>query len=243
MELLKRATVNEEALRKFREESRIAAAKDRVVHAALNKAAKQIVAVYGPNISLDASKDSLTETRQGIFSGKIEAQLSVETGTGIKRIAYPIEIRASTPILDNDENVKAALSQALSATASDEDKEIEAKCAAIDEKVAECYKAEEEERQIDAMVDSGMSREEALIKVLNIKAAVKAEAQLNHIEDAGMDNVANIGINNDPQAIITIAASNLPASYSEGDVLDVQGIAYECIGKEGSFLKFKIKLD
>ena len=74
MESLKRVYSNEESLRNFREQTRLAAAKDHVIHAALNDAARQIVANYGPNISLDASKDSLVEIRQGVISGKVEAQ-------------------------------------------------------------------------------------------------------------------------------------------------------------------------
>lgn len=243
MENFKRATINEEALKNFREQSRIAAAKDRVVHAALSKAAKQIVDVYGPNISLDASKDSLTETRQGIFSGKIEAQLSVETGTGIKRVAYPIEVRASTAILGTDEEVKAALETKLARTDSDEDKKFKEYAKHFNEKVAELHQADEDTNKVIAYMENGMSLEEATSAVFNAAASVKKQAELNNMSQGSEDNMSNIGINAEPQAYITIDANNLPGSFDKGDVLDVSGIAYECLGREGSFLKFKVKMD
>lgn len=243
MESLKRVYSNEESLRNFREQTRLAAAKDHVIHAALNDAARQIVANYGPNISLDASKDSLVEIRQGVFSGKVEAQLSVETGSGVKRIAYPIEVRSSKAVLDKDLNVKANIEAALAKTASKEDEEIARKASAYDARIAELNAENEADVKVTALMEEGLSKEAAVAQVFNMNAALKAEAKLDHIQDAGMNNQSNIGINAMPQAYIEIAKTNLPASYGVGDALDIEGVAYECISVEGSFLKFKLKID
>ena len=243
MESLKRVYSNEESLRNFREQTRLAAAKDHVIHAALNDAARQIVANYGPNISLDASKDSLVEIRQGVFSGKVEAQLSVETGSGVKRIAYPIEVRSSKAVLDKDLNVKANIEAALAKTASKEDEEIARKAAAYDARIAELNAENEADVKVTALMEEGLSKEAAVAQVFNMNAALKAEAKLDHIQDAGMNNQSNIGINAMPQAYIEIAKTNLPASYGVGDALDIEGVAYECISVSGSFLKFKLKID
>jgi hypothetical protein len=188
MESLKRVYSNEESLRNFREQTRLAAAKDHVIHAALNDAARQIVANYGPNISLDASKDSLVEIRQGVFSGKVEAQLSVETGSGIKRIAYPIEVRASKAVLDKDLNVKSNIEAALAKTASKEDEEIARKAAAYDARIAELNAENEADVKVTALMEEGLSKEAAVAQVFNMNAALKAEAKLDHIQDAGMNN-------------------------------------------------------
>ena len=243
METIRRIYSNEESLRHFREQTRLAAAKDRVIHAAINEAARQIVANYSPNISLDASRDSLKEIREGVFSGKIEAQLSVETGTGLKRIAYPINVVASKAVLDKDIKIKAKITEALSKTASEEDEEILKKEEAYDSKVADLLTENEENNEITALMEEGMSHEAAIVHNFNRKAALDKSAELNHIPDAGMNNQANIGINAQPQAYIEIAKTRLPASYGVGDALDIEGIAYECISVEGSFLKFKIKVD
>jgi len=243
METIRKIFSNEESLRHFREQTRLVAAKDRVIHAAINEAARQIVANYSPNISLDASKDSLKEIRQGVFSGKIEAQLSVETGTGLKRIAYPINVVASKAVLDKDMVVKAKIKEALAKTASAEDEEILKKEEAYDNKVADLLTENEENNEITALMEEGMSHEAAINFNFNKKAALNKEAELNYIPDAGMNNQSNIGINTCPQAYIEVSKHRLPASYGVGDTLDIEGIAYECISVEGSFLKFKIKVD
>lgn len=243
MESLKRVLVNEDALRNFREQTRLSAAKDHVIHAALNDAARQIVANYSPNISLDASKASLTEIRQGVFSGKVEAQLSVETGTGIKRIAYPIEVRASKAVLDNDLNIKAKISAALAKTASDLDVKAEEYAKEFDKKAEEILQAQEDEKQITALMDKeDLSLEAATAKVFNLNAALKAEAKFDKLVDTGMDNQSNIGINTCPQAFIEVDKNNLPASYAVGDALDVNGIPYVCVEIGPAFIKFKINM-
>lgn len=244
MDTFKRVQVNEDALRRFHEQTRLAAAKDRVVHAALSEAARQIVANYGPNISLDASKDSLVEIRQGVFSGKVEAQLSVDTATGIKRIAYPIEVRASKAILGDDLKVKANIDSALSKVASDLDAKADAYDKAIDEKVAELNKAQEDEKQITALMEEGMTLEAARSKVFNLNAALHSEAAAINMPDLGNEFTnSNIGINAMPQAFIEVEAHRLPGSFTKGDVLDLGGMPYKCIGKEGAFLKFQLIVD
>lgn len=244
MNNLHRSTVNEDALRRFHEETRLAAAKDRVIHAALSEAAKKIVASYGPNISLDASKDSLTEIRQGVFSGKVEAQLSVDTASGIKRIAFPIDIRSSQAILPDALAIKATIASALSKTASAEDQKADAYDKAIDAKVAALHEHQANQEQIKALMEDGMSREAAASKVFNLTAALHAEAATVSMPNCGNEfNQANIGINATPQAFIQVDANNLPGSFTDGDMLDLGGISYRCIGKEGSFLKFQLVVD
>lgn len=244
MNNLHRNVVNEEALARFHEETRLAAAKDRVIHAALSEAAKQIVASYGPNISLDASKDSLTEIRNGVFSGKVEAQLSVDTANGIKRIAYPIEVRASKAILPNSLTVKANIESALAKTASKEDQKADAYDKAINEKVAALHEYASNQDQIKSLMEEGMSHEAAASKVFNLQAALKAEAASVSMPCGGNEfNQANIGINATPQAFIQVEAHTLPSSFTTGDMLDLGGISYRCIGKEGSFLKFQLVID
>ncbi len=244
MDTFKRSVVNEDALRRFHEQTRLSAAKDRVVHAALSEAAKQIVASYGPNISLDASKDSLTEIRQGVFSGKVEAQLSVDTAHGIKRIAYPIEVRASKAILGDNLAVKAYITESLGKTASAEDQKADAYDKAIDEKIAALHEYADNQEQIKALMEEGMTHEAAASKVFNLTAALHAEAADVSMPDLGNEfNQANIGINAMPQAFIQVEAHRLPSSFAEGDILDLGGMPYKCIGKEGSFLKFQLVIE
>lgn len=244
MDTFKRVQVNEDALRRFHEQTRLAAAKDRVVHAALSEAARQIVANYGPNISLDASKDSLVEIRQGVFSGKVEAQLSVDTATGIKRIAYPIEVRASKAILGDDLKVKANIESALSKVASDLDAKADAYDKEIDAKVAELHQAQEDEKQITALMEEGMTLEAARSKVFNLNAALHSEASAINMPDLGNEFTnANIGINARPQTFIEVEAHRLPGSFAKGDVLELGGMPYRCLGKEGTFLKFQLIVD
>lgn len=244
METFKRAQVNEDAIKRFHEQTRLAAAKDRVIHAALSEAARQIVANYGPNISLDASKDSLVEIRPGIFSGKVEAQLSVDTASGIKRIAYPIEVRASQAILGEDLKVKANIMSALSKVASDLDEKADAYDKAIDEKIASLNQANEDLKQIQSLMEGGMTLEAARSKVFNLNAALKSEASAVSMPDGGNEfNQSNIGINATPQAFIQIEAHRLPGSFTTGDTLDLGGLPYRCLGKEGTFLKFQLIVD
>lgn len=226
METIKRATVNETAIKNFRAQARLAAAKERVVHAALNDAACQVVRVYGPNISMDASKDTLTEIRPEVFSGKVEAQLSVATGTGLKRIAYPIEVRASVAILEDDVKVKADLDKALEATKSEEDKKAEAYDECVDKKIASYQEEAKVEAEVaDKMEKDGLSLQEAQSFVFNKRAA--AAQPLNYIPGDGLSADSNIGINAIPQTIIRIAKVNLP-TFNVGDPLDLNGTPYVC---------------
>ena len=224
MENFRKAYINENAIKNFKEQARLAAAKEHVVHAALTDAAGQMVRLYGPNISLDASKDTLTEIRPEVFSGKVEAQLSVNTGSGLKRVAYPIDVKASVAILKDDIAVKAEIDNALANTASEEDKHIAAKEAELDAKAAAITTAQEHDSAVtSAMEDDGLTRTEAEMFVFNKKAAVAP------VEVAGVGPAedAYVGINAIPQNYIIIAKANLP-TFAVGDPLDLNGVPYVC---------------
>lgn len=240
MENFKKATINENAIKNFREQARLAAAKERVVHAALNDAACQVVRVYGPNISMDASRDTLTEIRPSVFSGKIEAQLSVMTGSGLKRIAYPIEIRASEPVLKEDEEVSQEIKAALANTEGELDKKV----AEYENKIDNNITAFQEEAACEAKIASlmeneGLSKTEALMKVFNSKTA--SEQELNIIPGGGIAADSNIGINSLPQPFIRIDKNKLP-TFNVGDPLDLEGTPYVCVKVGDTFIEFQLQV-
>lgn len=237
MENFKRATINENAIKNFREQARYQAAKERVVHAALSTAAKQVVALFGPNISLDASKDTLTEIRPDIFTGKVEAQLSMETATGLKRIAYPIEVCASYAILPDDIVAKANIEDALKKTASDLDEKLANYESKIDEKVASISEEESYNKELTAEMENGLSLQEAQMFIFNKKAS----QSLNVIPGEGASADANIGINVCPQHFIRIAKHKLP-TYNVGDSLDVCGTPYVCVKVGETDVEFQLQV-
>lgn len=226
METIRKAFVNENAIKNFREQARLAAAKERVVHAALNEAANQLVRVAGANFSLDVAKDTLSEIRPDVFTGRVEAQLSMETGAGLKRIAYPIEVRASVAVLPEDAEVKSTVEAALENTKSDLDKQIEEKAARFDNNIAEVEKAAEADAEITSiMEEQDMTRDAAIMSVFNKTAGKDTEFT---VAGPGLADDANIGINAQPQMFIKIAKANLP-TYAVGDPLDICGTQYVCV--------------
>lgn len=239
MENFRKAYINEDAIKNFREQARLAAAKERVVHASLTKAAGQMVRLFGPNISLDASKDTLTEIRPDVFTGKVEAQLSVETGSGLKRVAYPIDVRSSVAILKDDVSVKAEVEDLLHKTESEEDKHI-AQCeASLDEKANEVSAELEKDNNVtSAMENEGLTRKEAEMFVFNKKAAASAVVE---IAGPGPADDAYVGINALPQNFIQILKVNLP-TFAVGDPLDLNGVPYVCVKVGDVYYEFQIQV-
>ena len=238
MENFRRAYINEDAIKNFREQARLAASKERVVHAALTNAASQMVRLYGPNISLDASKDTLTEIRPDVFSGTVEAQLSVETGSGLKRVAYPINVKASVAVLPEDMKVKADIDNLLATTQSKEDEKIASCEAAIDEKSAAITAENEHDTEVlGAMEDRGLTRQEAEMFVFNKTAAADAVIDGGY----GPADDANVGINAEPQNFIKISKAYLP-TFSVGDSLDLNGVPYTCVKVSATDYEFQIQV-
>ena len=237
MENFRKAYINENAIKNFREQARLAAAKERVVHAALTKSASQLVNLYGPNISLDASKDSLTEIRPDVFSGKVEAQLSVETGAGLKRIAYPINVVASETLLGKDNAVKAYVDSELNKVSTEEDAAIQKKEAEFDKKAEEFGDDTAYADEVNAAMDErGLSVHEAEMFVFNKKASAnQAVCGLGAADDA------NIGINVCPQTFIKIAKANLP-TFACGDPLDLNGTPYVCVKVTATDYEFQLQV-
>lgn len=235
METLRKAYVNEDAIKNFREQARLAASKERVVHAALTDAAGQVVRLYGPNISLDSSKDTLTEIRPDVFTGTVEAQLSVETGSGLKRVAYPIDVRASVAILKDDIAVKAELDKALADTKSKEDEKIEEKAAFFDEQAHTIQAQEQHDEDVVAAMDDGLTRTEAEMFVFN-KQAGAAE-----VVGEGPADDAYVGINAIPQSFIKVSKSHLP-TYNVGDSLDLNGTPYVCVKVTPTDYEFQLQV-
>ena len=233
-------TNNIDAINRFKEEARLAAAKERCVHAAISDAARQVIAVLGPSISLDSSKDSLTEIRPGVFSGRVEAQLSVDTAGGIKRVAYPIDIKASKAILKKDLECKAYIESALSKVAGTNDVIASEYDKKIDEKLAALSAENEAEQQIIADMENGMSKEEATMRALNTKAALKATAKLDQVS-ADIIPFSDIGINK-PQPFIKLSAAYLP-TYKVGDTISIGDLPYKCIGVTASDVEFQLIVD
>ena len=237
MENFRKAYINENAIKNFREQARLAAAKERVVHAALTKSAGQLVKLYGPNISLDASKDSLTEIRPDIFSGTVEAQLSMETGCGLKRIAYPINVVASETLLEEDMKTKAYVDAELDKTSSKEDEEIAKK---EGELVAKAESALDEKAYAEevnaAMEEHNLSAHAAEMFVFNKKASADQA-----ICGVGPADDAYVGINAIPQNYIKIAKANLP-TFAVGDPLDLNGTPYVCVKVGANDYEFQLQV-
>lgn len=241
METLKKATINETAIKNFREQSRRAAAKERVVHAALNDAACQVVRVYGPNISLDASHDTLMEIRPEVFSGKVEAQLSVDTAAGLKRIAYPIEVRASVAVLRDDIQAKAFVEGELNKTAGALDNKIAEYERNFDKNILQHTAELDEQKKVAELMESeDLTLKEAQMKMFNQKTAA-AEQPLCSIPGPGASAGPNIGINALPQAFIRINKHMLP-TYNVGDSLDLNGTPYVCIKSGDEFIEFQLQV-
>ena len=237
MENFRKAYINEDAIKNFREQARLAAAKERVVHASLTKAAGQMVRLFGPNISLDASKDTLTEIRPDVFTGKVEAQLSVETGSGLKRVAYPIDVRPSVAVLKDDVSVKAEVDNLLNNTQSEEDKKI-AECeAALDNKANEVSAAMNQQADVTSVMEKdGLTRQEAEMFIFNKKAS--APVTVNNV---GPSDDAYIGINAIPQNYIRVSKANLP-TFSVGDPFDYNGVSYVCVKVGDTDYEFQIQV-
>jgi len=231
---------NMDAINRFKEETRLAAAKERCVHAAISDAARQVTAILGPSISLDSSKDTLTEIRPGVFSGRVEAQLSVDTASGIKRVAFPIDIKASKAILKKDLECKAYIESALSKVAGSNEAIVDAYAQKIDEKVAALTAENEAEQQIIADMENGMSKEEATMRALNTKAALKATAKADQVA-AEIVPFSDIGINA-PQPFITLSAAFLPA-YKVGETISIGDLPYKCIAVNANEIKFQLIID
>lgn len=238
METLKKAFVNEDAIKTFRAQARLAASKERVVHAALNDAANQVARVFGPSFSIDASKDTLEEIRPDVFSGTVQAQLSVETGSGIKRIAYPIEVRASLAILDEDAHVKEVIAKAAAAATSDLDKQADEYSKKVDAKLASLEEELKVEAEVaDVMEKQDISHQAAVMEVFNKKAA----QDLNFIPGPGLSADSNVGINAVPQTFIRIDKNNLP-TFNVGDPLDLNGTPYVCVKVGDTFIEFQLNV-
>lgn len=240
METIKRATINENAIKNFREQARFAAAKERVVHAALNEAANQVSRVYGPNFSLDASKDTLTEIRPDVFSGRVEAQLSVDTAAGLKRVAFPIEIRASEAILQDDIKAKADIENSLESTKGDLEDKIAAYDKKADERIQNAHAELDNDHKVaEVMENEGLDAVEAQFKVFNQKTA--AAQPLNVIPGPGASAAPDLGINALPQAYIRIDKNNLP-TFNVGDPLDLNGTPYVCVKVGDVFVEFQLQV-
>lgn len=240
METIKRATINENAIKNFREQARFAAAKERVVHAALNEAASQVSRVYGPNFSLDASKDNLTEIRPDVFSGRVEAQLSVDTSAGLKRVAFPIEIRASEAILQDDIQAKADIENSLAGTKGDLEDKIAAYDKQADERIQTAHAELDNDHKVaEVMETEGLDAVEAQFKVFNQKTA--AAQELNVIPGPGASAEPDLGINSMPQAYIRIDKHNLP-TFNVGDPLDLNGTPYVCVKVGDVFIEFQLQV-
>ena len=225
MENFRKAYINENAIKNFREQSRLAAAKERVVHAALTKSASQLVSLYGPNISLDASKDSLTEIRPDVFSGTVEAQLSVETGSGLKRVAFPINVVASEALLDKANTVKAYVDSELNKVSTKEDDAIETKTAEFDNNAMHALDEQAHNDEVNAAMDEhNLTVKEAEMFVFNKKAAADSQA----VCGLGQADEPNLGINVMPQSFIKISKAYLP-TFNVGDPLDLNGTPYVCV--------------
>ena len=241
METIKRATINENAIKNFREQARFAAAKERVVHAALNEAASQVSRVYGPNFSLDASKDTLTEIRPDVFTGRVEAQLSVDTSSGLKRVAFPIEIRASEAILQDDMQAKADIEKSLADTKGDLEDKIAAYDKQADDRIQAAHAEVDNANKVaEVMENDGLDAVEAQFKVFNQKTAADAK-QLNVIPGPGASASPDLGINSMPQAYIRIDKNNL-TTFNVGDPLDLNGTPYVCVKVGDVYVEFQLQV-
>lgn len=235
MENFRKAYINENAIKNFREQARLAAAKERVVHAALTKSASQLVSLYGPNISLDASKDSLTEIRPDVFSGKVEAQLSVETGAGLKRIAYPINVVASETLLEKDNAVKAYVDSELNKVSTKEDAAIETKVAELDTQANTALDEQKYNEEVNAAMDEhNLTVKEAEMFVFNKKASADQA-----VCGLGQADEPNLGINVMPQSFIKISKAYLP-TFNVGDPLDLNGTPYVCVKVTANDYEFQL---